>query len=179
MSIRQSQGRHRAVEAGSAPTSHRRPTSRRRRVTAAAVGGVVLLGGGAAMAAWSISGEGPGDAQAIAPDRLQVDDQAAAVADLYPGTTGDVVVRVRNPNPYPVVLQTARFGTVTAGGDCPQDSVSAVAASMPIPGSVTLSDGNWHELTLADAVAMTFAAPDECKGATFSVRVTVEGLQVA
>ena len=179
MSIRQSQGRHRAVEAGPAPTSHRRPTSRRRRVVAAAVGGTVLLGGGAAMAAWTIAGEGPGDARAITPDALLVDDQATALGDLYPGASGDVVVRVRNPNPYPVVLQTARFGTVTASGTCPQASVSPVAPAMPIPGSVTLSDGDWHELTLADAVAMDFAAPDDCKGAGFSVRVTVEGIQVA
>jgi hypothetical protein len=78
-----------------------------------------------------------------------------------------------------VVLQTARFTTVTASGTCPQGSVSPVAPSMPIPGSVTLPDGDWHELTLADAVAMDFAAPDDCKGASFSIRVTVEGIQVA
>ena len=75
---------------------------RKKFVVALAAAGV-LVGAGLVYAAWTSSGTGAvyskaGTAQAIST----VDVSASTGATLYPGVSGDALVKFSNPNPYPV-----------------------------------------------------------------------------
>ena len=54
-------------------------------------------------AAWTTNGTGSGYAQAGSAQNLStVDVSASTTATLYPGVSGDVLIKISNPNPYPV-----------------------------------------------------------------------------
>src|SRR6058998_3384928 len=63
----------------------------------------VASGTGLVYAAWTSSGSGSAYVKAgTATTLTTVDVSASTTASLYPGSTGDVLIRVSNPNPYPV-----------------------------------------------------------------------------
>ena len=178
MKTRLSPGRHRAAAtAGSSSSRHAaRPRAGGRRGVLAAAVGATLVGGGAAIAAWTVSGEGPADAQAITADEVVIDDLATPTAQLYPGGTGDITFRVRNPLDYPVTLNTVQFGDVTPSGTCPVGSVVPVGGYTMAAPVVLAANQGFTEVTLADAVEMLNAVTtDACKGATFSIEVGLSG----
>ena len=183
MSTRQSRGRHRAVPARPAPSRHARPAGGRHvrpasrvrhRLAVVAAGTVLFGGGGAATAAWVAQGDGDADAMALSAQSVVVDNQAEPVADLYPGGTGDVVLRVRNPNPYAVALTTVQYGTVTGG--CAAGSVVAVQATVTLAQPIQLpANSPVQTVTFSDVVRMVPTAPNECQRAVFTVPVTLTG----
>ncbi|MGY1686841.1 hypothetical protein ACI8AK_14730 [Geodermatophilus sp. SYSU D00867] len=139
-----------------------------------AAGTVLFGGGGAATAAWVAQGDGDADATALSAQPILVDDQAEPVADLYPGGTGDVVLRLRNPNPYAVTLTTVQYGTVTGG--CAAGSVVPVQTTVTLAQPIRLEeDSAVQTVTFPDVVRMLPTAPNECQRATFTVPVTLTG----
>jgi hypothetical protein len=163
-----------------APPAARPETSRRRRsprklVLAAALVAVLAVAG-IAVAAWTITGSGTGYAKAASGTPLSLGDGTAfTTADLYPGATGSVILRVTNSNPFRV-----RITTVTGSGAI-TSNVPACTASTGV--TFTNQTSLTHDVaasstatvTLAGAVAMSNASDDSCQGAVFSIPVTLSG----
>jgi hypothetical protein len=139
-------------------------------VAAAAV--PVSLGAGVAFAYFTSTGSGTAAASTAAMQAVTV---AAATGTpsnpLYPGGTGDVVLKVTNPNSYAVTLvRVAGSGTITAGNGCSPTGVTftdQTGLSIPIAASATT------QVDLPSAAAMQATSASTCQGATFSIPVTI------
>jgi hypothetical protein len=154
----------------------RRSRGSRKLIAAAAFVALLALTG-IAVAAWTVSGSGTGYAKAASGTPLTLGDATAFTsADLYPGATGSVVLRVTNSNPFRV-----RITTVTGNGAITASSGAACTASTGV--TFTNQTGLTHDVaanstatvTLAGAVSMSNSSDDSCQGAVFSIPVTVGG----
>jgi hypothetical protein len=129
-----------------------------------------------ALASWLASGTGSGFAKATTAQSLTTS-TVAAVADLYPGGTGDLKITINNPNPYPVrVTQIARTAdpiTSDAGAAC--DASTGVSMTTPQAVTIDIAAGGSATSTLAGVMAMSNASDNSCQGATFTVPVSVSG----
>lgn len=146
-------------------------------LVAALVFAAVAAGAGVASAYWSASGTGSGVASTGDMDAVTIESATAGDASgapLYPGSTGDVVLKVDNPNSFAVhvvdILQvegediTGHDGT----GSCDTTGVTYTA-----PSSVADIPPGASTITLPGAVAMDSSSDDGCQGATFEIPVTL------
>ncbi len=135
----------------------------------------LVLAAGIAFAAWTATGTGSGYAKATTAQPLTtVDVSAVTPATLYPGATGDVLLRISNPNPYDVVVtDVTGNGAITASD--PGCNVASVSFTDQTGLSLTVTAGNSATFTLAGAVQMSGAANDNCQGATFTIPVLLTG----
>jgi len=171
----------------------RRPVADRRASTArtsrAAGGGrgrpgaVVLIAvvvglGLTATAAYGYFGSGGSGAGSVGTGTMQavalVADTGTPTSPLYPGGTGDVVLRVHNPNPYRVTLvSVVESGAITADAahtGCTTTGVTFTAQSglsQPIGAGATVS------VDLPGAASMSASSSSGCQGATFSIPVMI------
>lgn len=138
-----------------------------------------LVVSGVLYAAWSTTGSGNGYAKAGTASALTIGDASASTtADLYPGGTGSVKLKVTNPNPFAVRITTV---TKQTGGTITSDKGAACNAST----GVTFTDQTGLTLdvaanatstfTLSGAVSMTNASDNTCQGAIFTIPVDVTG----
>jgi hypothetical protein len=156
-------------------------TSRRKRFITAVFMLLVLGAVGLVYAAWTTNGTGSGYAQAGQSQALSTIDVSASVTTLpnklYPGTDGDVLVQVHNPNPYPVrVTQIAANGAVTAAGGT--GTCTTTGVSLTTPQTVTIdaaANANSAVTTLTNAAHMSNASQDGCQTATFTIPVSLTG----
>ncbi|MGW3958893.1 hypothetical protein ACWED2_03655 [Amycolatopsis sp. NPDC005003] len=150
------------------------PTLRRVLVVTTVVG--ATLGGGIAVAAWTSSGSGTAGAKAgtaAAPTTGTVDTSAMTTGLLYPGVSGDALIRITNPNPYSVkVSDIVGGGTATVSGNSGTCAGNTVTWNAKQPNTV-LAAGATTTITVAGAVSMASTAPDGCQGAVYSLPVTV------
>src|SRR3954468_12831832 len=66
-------------------------------------------------AAWTTNGSGSAYAKAGTASALStVDVSASTTATLYPGVSGDVLIKVSNPNPFPVVVSGVALNGTSA-----------------------------------------------------------------
>jgi hypothetical protein len=122
------------------------------------------LGSGVAYAAWTSSGSGSATTKAGTAQAPVVSGGAVTTGLLYPGGTGDAVVTVSNPNPYPVVVTTvAPNGPATCG----------VTFSQRSPGTALAAGSGPVVITLTGAVTMSSNAANTCQGASIDVPVLV------
>ena len=146
------------------------------------IGGAVLsmsVIGGATIVygAWSTDGGGStrASSRTAQPVTLAV---SSGTADLYPGANGAVYFTVTNPNPYPIRITGATFGTVTSsdGTACPASNVTTTDRSglaLDVGANATSAT-----LSIGSAVTMLSTAPDGCQNKTFTIATTVVGNQV-
>jgi hypothetical protein len=151
--------------------------------------GTIVLGvalvASVAFAAWTATGSGSGYTQATTAQTLSTVDVAASTsAQLYPGGTGDVKIRISNPNPYPVLVTGVSGSGLPAG--ITSDQVGCTGANtglvytdqtgltISVPAAVGVTPGE-ASATLTGAVAMTNASVNACQGATFTIPVTLSG----
>jgi len=165
-----------------------------------AVAGAVLAGGGAYAATnWvvGLTAGSSGEAQSATVSNLTVNavSSPAATNVLYPGGTGDVVLTISNPNPYPVTVTAVNLptsttyaaGYTTSALTTPQTGCIATSPSDVIWNFATGVSGTSHTLTTAVTVAasgqpnnpltvtltndssMTAAAPAACENTFFSM----------
>ncbi|MHA7242115.1 hypothetical protein [Paeniglutamicibacter antarcticus] len=107
-----------------------------------------------------------------------------STARLYPGKTGDLIVKVKNPNAIPVTLLRASQGggvSVTGAAGCTNDSgwpttVGTSGVSMPeaVALDIELAGGSTKVLHLPGAASMSLTSAAGCQGATFDIPITVE-----
>lgn len=180
----------------------RHPTrnlSKGRKVLAAFLG-VALVGGGAYAATnWVVGlvAGSSGQGQSATVQNLTITAVATPAATnlLYPGGTGDVVITISNPNPYPVTvtgvdlpsnttyatgytsssLLTTETGCIASS---PSDviwafttSSSGTAHTLTTPVTVGPSGNSNNPLTvtLTNDASMTAAAPAACENTYFSM----------
>jgi hypothetical protein len=142
----------------------------------AVVGVVAVAVAGIAIAAWAVTGSGTGYAKAGSSSALTLSDATASTsADLYPGSTGAVKLKVSNPNPFPVrITAVAGTGAVTSdkGAGCDGSTGVSFANQSGLTLDLLANETN-KVFTLAGAVSMTNASDNTCQGAVFSVPVSV------
>jgi hypothetical protein len=151
--------------------------SRKLFVVLAAVAALVVSG--VLYAAWNTGGSGNGYAKATTAQSLTIGDASASTtADLYPGATGTVKLRVTNPNPFPVRITTV---TKQSGGTITSDKGAACNASTGVTFTdqtglaLDLAAGAASTFTLSGAVSMSNASDNTCQGAIFTIPVDVVG----
>jgi hypothetical protein len=148
-----------------------------RRITAASVALGIMAIASVAYAVWTASGTGQGYAKAGTAQALTtVDVSASTTATLYPSGTGNVLLRINNPNPYPVrVTSVSGNGTVTSDKGAACDASTGVTftnqtgLTLDVPGSSAAT------FTLTGAAAMSNASDNSCQGAVFTIPVSLSG----
>lgn len=150
--------------------------NRRKKATIVAVA-VAMVGAGSVAALWSASGTGSGQTSALTAQTITVA-AATGASDLYPGFTGgDVFFTLDNTNPYPVTFASMTTGTVTSSNQtaCPSSNVTVAGATglslVAAAGATTSTQ------SIANVVSMAAGAPDGCQGVTFTVALTLSGIQ--
>jgi hypothetical protein len=149
-----------------------------RKVTVGALALGVTMAATVAFAAWTATGSGNGYAKAKTAVALTtVDASASTTAQLYPGGTGDVVIKIANSNPYPVtVTGVAGAGAITSDKGATCDAATGVTYTAPTTPSLVVPAGSAGTLfTLTGAVAMSNASANACQGAIFTIPVTLTG----
>lgn len=153
-----------------------------RRGTAAFLAGALTLalGTGTAYAYWTTNGSGSGsaaagDMQTVTVGALVPGDTPASA--LIPGGTADVVLRVTNPNPYPVqVYSVTGNGSVTADTAHPACTITGVTFAgslIPLSPAVSIAPNSTALVTLPGAASMDATSQSACQGATFHLPVTL------
>ena len=157
-----------------------------RRVVNKKVAVLTILAGfalvGLVYAAWTTNGTGNAYSKAGTAQTLStVDVSASTSATLYPGVSGDVLVKIDNPNPYAVTV-TAVTGNGTITADAGHSGCTTTGVTFTNQSSLSLSvpaksggvDGVL-QTTLTGAASMSNASLNACQGATFTIPVTLTG----
>lgn len=149
-----------------------------RRAVAGTVVLLVGLGITVAFAAWTTNGTGSGYTRADEADALTtVDVSATTTAQLFPGGTGDLKLRISNPNPYPVrVTDVDGNGTITSdkGPSCNGASTGVSFADQSSL-SLIIPANDAATFTLTGSVSMSNASDTSCQNVVFTVPVALTG----
>lgn len=147
----------------------------RGRALVAAVSVTAIAGAGVGIAAWSTSGSGTASAKAATASAITLGDASAATtADLYPGATGALKIKVTNPNVFPVqITAVTGNGTITSSAGATCDAGHGVSFANQSGLSLSVAAGATETFSLAGAVSMSTSVVNACQGATFSIPVTV------
>jgi hypothetical protein len=143
---------------------------------------VVLVLSSIVLAAWSTSGSGTGYAKAGTASALVIGDATASTtADLYPGATGTVQLKVTNPNSFPVRITAVskQAGAITSDKGAACNAATGVTFTNQTGLTLDLAAGATSTFPLANAVSMTNASDNTCQGAVFSIPVDVTGVSNA
>src|SRR5437763_4117542 len=148
---------------------------RRTSVVGALTTVAVAVVAGSAVAYWVTTGSGTATAQAGTAQNPTTSTVAVTSGLLVPGGTGDVYIKVNNPNGYPVrVTAVTGNGTITASGGTGTCTTTAVTFTNQTPASNnTIAAGGSATFTYPGAVAMGSNPDQGCQGAVFSIPVTV------
>lgn len=140
---------------------------------------VAATGIGVAYAAWTTNGTGTGAAKATsAIDLTTVSASSSTTAQLYPGGSGDLVIKIKNDNPYPV--RVTEINNASPAVAITSDMGAACDAST----GVTYDDtsGTWDvpanttsTFTLVNKVHMSNASDTTCQSAVFTIAVDLVG----
>lgn len=151
-----------------------------KRVSAGTILVSLMIAGSVAFAAWTASGTGEGYAKATTAQALTtVDVSASTTATLYPGATGDVLIRIDNPNPYAVrVTDVAGSGAITSDAGAGCDASTGVTYSDQSGLTLNVPAGSAATFTLTGAASMSNASANSCQGAVFTIPVTLSGNSV-
>jgi hypothetical protein len=149
-----------------------------RRKTLLAAGIVALVAAAAvAVAAWQTSGSGPAYAKAQTAATLTLGDASASTsADLYPGATGALTIKITNPNPFPIKITTVALqtgGVVTSNKGPACDASTGVSVSNQTGLAIAVGASTTSTVTVPNAVSMSNASDNSCQGAVFTVPVDV------
>jgi hypothetical protein len=149
----------------------------RRRILGVGLSMVALVAAGLVYAAWTTSGSGSGYAKAQSAQALSsLDASASTSATLYPGATGDVQLRISNPNPYPVrVTAVTGSGQITADAGHPGCVTTGVTSTNQSNQTIDIAANGTTDKTLNGAVQMSNASDNGCQGATFTIPVSLAG----
>ena len=154
-----------------------RNLSTKHRIVGGAVTLLVLGVVGLVYAAWTASGTGNGYAKAQSAQALTtVDVSATTPATLYPGATGNVLIRITNPNPYPVeVTDITGNGAITPDAGHAACTTTGVTYTDQTGLTIDVPASGQTETTLNNAAQMSNASSNGCQGATFTIPVSLTG----
>jgi hypothetical protein len=135
----------------------------------------VTVAGGMTLGAWTVSGSGDAYAKATTASALTIGDASASTAaQLYPGGSGDVKVKVTNPNSFDVtVTGVTRTGTIASDKGAACNASTGVTFTNQTGLTATVAAGQTETLTLTGAAGMSNASDNSCQGALFTIPVSV------
>ena len=147
----------------------------RLKLALALAGLTITVAGGLTLGNWAVSGSGNAYAKATTASVLTLSDASAATtAQLYPGGSGDVKVKVTNPNAFDVTITgVTGNGTVTSDKGAACNAATGVTFTNQANLSLSLAAGATTTFTLTGAASMTNASDTTCQGAVFTVPVSV------
>ncbi|HST17036.1 MAG TPA: hypothetical protein VLK36_05160 [Gaiellaceae bacterium] len=128
------------------------------------------------LGSWTVgSSAGNGYAKAVTAQNLTLGDATASTtAQLYPGGTGDLWVKVTNPNSFAVtVTGVTGAGTITSDKGAACNASTGVTFTNTSGLSQAVGAGATVTFSLAGKVAMSNASDNSCQGAVFTVPVTL------
>src|SRR5213593_4396428 len=130
---------------------------------------------GVTYGSWTISGTGNGYSKAVTAQSLTtVDVSGSATAQLYPGGTGDLIVRASNPNPFAVTITAVSGnGTITSDKGASCNASTGVTYTDTTGLSQAVAAGGAATFTLANKVSMSNASDNACQGAIFTVPISI------
>jgi hypothetical protein len=137
----------------------------------------VLLTAALTLGSWAVgSSAGNGYSKAVTAQNVTLSDASASTtAQLFPGGTGDLVVKVTNPNSFAVTVTAVNNGT----GSITSDKGAACNASTGVTYANTsgltqaVGAGATVTFSVAGKVSMSNASDNSCQGAVFTVPVTL------
>jgi hypothetical protein len=153
-------------------------------IAGAAAAAAAVIGGGVAFAMWTAGGSGSGSAIAYVaqPVTLNAVALSNSAASLFPGgPAGSVYLQIVNPNPYPVEITTAAWGTpVSTNPTSCANSMIAVDANAPTSGlNWTIpANGTGPVTQVLNVLDLSTAAGNGCQGNGFLAPVTLGGQQL-
>jgi hypothetical protein len=152
-----------------------RISRKRKLIVIAGVLVLAIVAVGVGLGAWSLGGTGNGAAKATTASNVTLADATAFTsADLYPGATGNLKLRVTNPNPFPVRITTVSGnGTITSDKGAACDATTGVTFTNTTGLSQAVAAGATVTFSLAGKVAMSNASDNSCQGAVFATPITL------
>jgi hypothetical protein len=125
---------------------------------------------------WTVSSTaGSGYSKAKVASSLTLSDASASTtAQLYPGGTGDIWIKVTNSNPFAVtVTSVTGAGTITSDKGAACDAATGVTFTNTTGLTQAVGAGATVTFSLAGKVAMSNASDNTCQGAVFTVPITL------
>ena len=137
----------------------------------AAVVGLAVSAGGAAVASWTASGSGQGNAKSDTLVNATVD-LVTFSSSLSPGGPAvDVDVTFTNPNSFPVVIDSLTEGVTTSSSLGCGTAGNPTGVSLDLSAITgTLAPG---ESTMKASASMDTTSVSSCQGATFSTSLSL------
>jgi hypothetical protein len=134
-----------------------------------------------AISAWTTGGSGTGYAKAGTASPITLGDASATTtADLYPGATGTVKIKVTNPNGFAVRVTAVSLtsgGTVTSNvGACDSGGSGVTFANQTGLTLDIAANTGPTTFSLPGAVSMGAASANACQGAVFSIPVDLTAI---
>ena len=154
-----------------------RYTFANRRILTAGLTIIVLGVVGLVYAAWTTNGSGEGYAKAGTAQALTtVDVSATTTASLYPGVSGNVLIKINNPNPFGVrVTAVTGNGTITPDSGHSGCTTTGVTFTDQTGLTLDVAASTATQFTLSGAASMSNASLNACQGATFTIPVSLTG----
>jgi len=154
-----------------------RYTFANRRILTAGLTIIVLGVVGLVYAAWTTNGSGEGYAKAGTAQALTtVDVSATTTASLYPGVSGNVLIKINNPNPFGVrVTAVTGNGTITPDSGHSGCTTTGVTFTDQTGLTLDVAASTATQFTLNGAASMSNASLNACQGATFTIPVSLTG----
>jgi hypothetical protein len=147
----------------------RKITKRSAAIIAASV--IAIGGAGAAWAAWTFSGTGNASVSAATATPLTVTGETVA-GPMVPGTAVNVSFTVKNPNSFPVLINSITYGTFTSTTPgCAGQLEQVVGAALPV--SRDLAAGAEKNYTYAGSLKLVDNPDTNCQGAAYGFKVVL------
>jgi hypothetical protein len=150
--------------------------AQRLRLAVALLVALLTLMSGVTFGGWSVTGTGSGYSKALSAQSLTLSDASASTsAQLYPGGSGDLVVKVTNPNPFAVTITAVAngSGSITSNKGAACDASTGVTYTNTTGLSQAVGAGAMVTFSVTGKVAMSNASDTSCQGATFTIPITV------
>jgi predicted ribosomally synthesized peptide with SipW-like signal peptide len=136
---------------------------------------VVGIGAGTAFAYFTSTGNGSGTITVGSVQSVTVvEATGTAVKLLYPGTSGDLLVTLDNPNSFSVtIVSISGNGTVT--GTDGQGTCTTTGVTVPTQTglSIAVAAGSNVSVVIPGGVSMDRTSESGCQGATFQVPISL------
>ena len=141
-------------------------------VAGAAVALIFGLGAGSAYAYFTSNGSGSGVATVGSVQGITVlEATGTATNKLSPGTSGDLLIKINNPNTFPVTI-TALSGNGTVTGSGVGCTTTAVSVPSETSLSINVPPGN-DNIVVPNGVSMGLGSDNGCQGSTFQVPISI------
>lgn len=150
----------------------------RRRTAFIGAAGLVLVAASVAFAAWVTSTSGNAYSKAATATPIALSDASASTTgQLYPGGSGDLKLKIANPNSFPVRITAV---SLTSGGTITSDTAGCTSGTSAV--TFTNQSGLTIDLaanatsavsTIANAVQMGPTSANACQGAVFTIPIDV------